>query len=82
MPKSGVQIVRVKLEGRMFNEDIPLAAIETEEGEMFEQILNNYTREQMGTDREAFFKAAWSSVVGWGISERVPDPGWMAPNAR
>lgn len=27
----------------------------------------------MGSDTKAYMRGAWSSVVGWGISARVPD---------
>jgi hypothetical protein len=30
----------------------------------------------MGGDYKAFFNAEWSSIVGWGISDRVKDQTW------
>ena len=30
----------------------------------------------MGQDYKAFFKGAWSSIVGWGLSERVAHQDW------
>lgn len=39
-------------------------------------IVSRYTREKMGDAHKAYFKAAWSSVVGWGLSDRVPDQDW------
>ena len=34
------------------------------------------TRKAMGSDFKGYFKGAWSSVVGWGLSERVEDQNW------
>jgi hypothetical protein len=30
----------------------------------------------MRGDYKAFFKGAWSSIVGWGLSNRVKDQDW------
>lgn len=43
---------------------------------MTEQPLTSDVREKMGSDMKAYFKGAWSSIVGWGLSERVKDQGW------
>lgn len=41
-----------------------------------EQPLTNDVRKKMGDDMKAYFKGAWSSIVGWGLSERVGDQSW------
>ena len=41
-----------------------------------EQPLLLDVQRQLKGDAKGYFKAAWSSVVGWGISERVPDEDW------
>ena len=33
-------------------------------------------RKAMGSDFKGYFKGAWSSVVGWGLSVRVEDQDW------
>jgi len=42
-------------------------------------IMRNLTRHEekaMGDAVKAYFKATWSSVVGWGLSQRVEDQDW------
>jgi len=42
-------------------------------------VMRNLTRDEekaMGDDVKAYFKASWSSVVGWGLSQRVEDQDW------
>lgn len=41
-----------------------------------EQALTNHVRKALNGDAKGYFRGAWSSVVGWGISERVADQGW------
>ena len=41
-----------------------------------QQPLVNYVRDALGGDLKGYFMAAWSSVVGWGIGERVADQDW------
>lgn len=36
-------------------------------------VVPNYVKKAMGIDHKAYFIGAWSSVVGWGLSERVSD---------
>ncbi len=43
---------------------------------MIEQPILEDTRKALKGDLKGYFRAAWSSVVGWGISERVPDQDW------
>ena len=33
--------------------------------------MKNYVRDALGKDKVAFFRGAWSSIVGWKLSERV-----------
>lgn len=33
-------------------------------------------KQKMGKDHKAFFTGAWSSIVGWGLSDRVKDEAW------
>jgi hypothetical protein len=41
-----------------------------------QQPLLRDVKKALNGDVKGYFKAAWSSVVGWGISERVPDQDW------
>ncbi len=41
-----------------------------------QQPLTNDVREKLKGDLKGYFKGAWSSIVGWGISERVADQDW------
>lgn len=43
---------------------------------MQQQPLLGYVEKALDGDLKGYFKAAWSSVVGWGISERVADQDW------
>jgi hypothetical protein len=43
---------------------------------MSTQPLLSEVRKALKGDPKGYFKAAWSSIVGWGISERVPDQNW------
>ncbi len=36
-------------------------------------VIPAHVKEAMGDDPKAYFVGAWSSVVGWGLSERVSD---------
>ena len=38
--------------------------------------IPKHVKDAMGTDYKGYFKGAWSSVVGWGLSERVKDQDW------
>lgn len=38
--------------------------------------LLRHELEAMGGDVKAYFNAAWSSIVGWGLSQRVEDQHW------
>ena len=38
-----------------------------------EMIIPKEVKDAMGDDFKAYFIGAWSSVVGWGLSKRVPD---------
>lgn len=40
------------------------------------KVIPAHVVKAMGDDYKAFFVGAWSSIVGWGLSERVKDPGW------
>lgn len=35
--------------------------------------IPHHVRDAMGDDFKAYFVGAWSSIVGWGLSERVSD---------
>ena len=43
---------------------------------MVTRALVNHELEMMGDDVKAYFNGAWSSVVGWGLSQRVEDQDW------
>ena len=43
---------------------------------MVHQPLTNDVKARLKGDLKGYFKGAWSSIVGWGISERVPDQDW------
>ena len=38
--------------------------------------LSRHELKAMGGDVKAYFNAAWSSIVGWGLSQRVEDQDW------
>lgn len=40
------------------------------------RVVPQYVKDAMGDDFEAYFVGAWSSIVGWGVSERVADQEW------
>lgn len=33
-------------------------------------------KKALGSDAKGYFKGAWSSIVGWGLSERVGEQDW------
>jgi hypothetical protein len=35
-----------------------------------------YEAKQMRGDLKAYFKASWSSVVGWGLTSRTGEQNW------
>ncbi len=41
--------------------------------EVPEAVIPAYVKKAMGDDFKAYFVGAWSSIVGWGLSERVSD---------
>ena len=41
-----------------------------------EQPLQEHIKKALNGDYKGYFKGAWSSIVGWGISERVPNQDW------
>ena len=43
---------------------------------MVEMPLMNHVKAALKGDPKGYFRAVWSSVVGWGISERVGDQPW------
>lgn len=43
---------------------------------MIQRELVRHELEAMGGDVKAYFNAAWSSIVGWGLSQRVEDQDW------
>lgn len=36
-------------------------------------VIPAYVKTAMGDDFKAYFVGAWSSIVGWGLSDRVSD---------
>lgn len=40
------------------------------------QPLESHVKEALDGDVKGYFNAAWSSIVGWGISGRVEDQAW------
>ena len=40
------------------------------------RMVPQYVKDAMGDDFKAYFVGAWSSIVGWGLSERVADQDW------
>jgi hypothetical protein len=67
---------------------LPLATFNTTSGEgraliydkdkkhVITRPLLAYERKAMGDSLKAFFKGEWSSTVGWGLTDRVPDEDW------
>ena len=43
---------------------------------MTQQPITNYLREKMEGRYKAYFRAHYSSIVGWAIGERVADQDW------
>jgi hypothetical protein len=43
---------------------------------MVQQPLLRDVEKQLNGDAKGYFKGAWSSIVGWGLSERVADQDW------
>lgn len=41
--------------------------------ELPDALMPEYVKEAMGSDNKGYFVGAWSSIVGWGLSERVSD---------
>ena len=41
-----------------------------------QQPLQDHVKRALRGDLKGYFKGAWSSVVGWGLSARVPDQDW------
>lgn len=39
-------------------------------------VIPQHVKRAIGTDLKGYFVGAWSSVVGWGLSERVEDQSW------
>ena len=39
-------------------------------------VIPKHVKDAMGDDFKAYFKGAWSSIVGWGLSERVKAQNW------
>ena len=41
-----------------------------------DRLVSTYIKAAMRNDHVAYFGAAWSSIVGWGLSRRVKDQNW------
>ena len=70
-----VEIVKVQVPLNTASRDHVLV-YDRERKHMVEMPLLSHVAEQLGSDAKGYFRAAWSSVVGWGISTRVADQNW------
>ena len=41
-----------------------------------DRMVRREIKDKMGGAYKAFFRGAWSSIVGWGLSDRVADQDW------
>lgn len=66
----------VKVQRPIFPPDGPWLMYDRDRKHVVEvdaRAIPQYVRDQMGKDHKAYFVGAWSSIVGWGLSERVSD---------
>ena len=66
----------VKVERPPENEDAPWLMYDKDREHLVEvdcMVIPQHVKDAMGNDLEAYFVGAWSSIVGWGLSERVSD---------
>jgi len=70
-PMSEIVKVQVPLTG-----DGPALIYDKARKHTVQRQLLGYERKQMRGDLKAYFKASWSSVVGWGLTTRVGDESW------
>lgn len=68
-----VEIVKVQVP---LNGPGPALIYDKDKKHMILRKLLAHEMEAMGDDVKAYFKGAWSSVVGWGLSNRVEDEDW------
>lgn len=67
--------VQVPLDGAAVGTGRGLVYAEGREG-MQMMPLPLPVQKALGRDPKGYFKAHWSSVVGWAIGDRVPDQAW------
>lgn len=72
-----VEIVKVQMPlSQPYAIGTMLLVYDKKQKHMKQQPCDRYTFEKLNGDYKAFFKGAWSSVVGWGLSDRVEDEDW------
>jgi hypothetical protein len=74
-----VEIVKVQRPIHTTDPDLPWLIYDRAEKHVEQRparMVRREVKDKMGADYKAFFKGAWSSVVGWGLSERVADQDW------
>jgi hypothetical protein len=70
------EIVKVQVQLNN-NGEVPKALIyDRARKHLITRPLLAYEQKAMKGDLKAFFKGEWSSTVGWGLTDRVPDEDW------
>lgn len=65
----------VKVQVRLIGDSIGIVTNRTGT-RLKSQPIPPYAVKALGNDRKGYFKANWSSVVGWAIGDRVEDQTW------
>ena len=71
-----VEIVKVQVPLNLGEGPVEVLIYDQNRRHVVVQPLVADTAKKLGADKKGYFKATWSSVVGWGISERVSDQDW------
>ena len=71
-----MSVVHVKRDGVWSDKwPVPAVVVTCPGRDNHRQILTNHVEDMLGADKEMSAEAAWSSVVGWGISRRIEGNG-------
>lgn len=71
-----VEIVKVQVPLNLVEGPIEVLIYDKNRKHTTTQPLTSDVAKKLRGDKKGYFKGAWSSVVGWGLSERVPDRNW------
>ncbi len=78
-PRNNTSIVKVQRPIVTNDPDAPWLMYDEKREHMTQvpdRLIPTYVRDAVGKDLKAYFVGAWSSIVGWGLSERVEDQDW------